>query len=69
MRLNITYKKVVDRIEFPDADKINKAALALRLGVTRSMVSGMIKTGIVPSRFIPSLKAIPLEEVMSRKGK
>ena len=63
MRIKLITASVKKRVEFPDADNIDRTRLAEKLGVSVAMVSRMIRTGQVPARFIPMLKEIPLSQV------
>lgn len=67
LRLQIKWKKVVDTVVFPDADRIDRTRLAEKLGVTRPLVAYWIKTGKVPDEYIPMLKAIDFDEVLTNR--
>ena len=73
MRIKVNYKKVQGKVEFPDADRIDRTRFAAALGVSVSMATKMIRDGYVPAKYVEAIKGMPLASVATlrkpiRKG-
>ncbi len=69
IKLKIHYKRVVDSVEFLEADRIDRTRLAEAMETTTANVSLWITTGKVPEKYLPKLRTIDMESVLTLRKK
>ncbi len=78
LRVTVTKKSIVDRVQFLDADKIDRTRLAEELNktedlqklgrkVSRVTVSSWIKNEMVPEEILPALEKVDFMAVMTNR--
>lgn len=72
IRLKVIREKVVTKVIFIDADKINHSRLAEKLTemgcpVSRPLVSHWIATGDVPGKYVPYIRRVSFVDVLANR--